>query len=179
MHLYSSPLPGRGQQGCLRLGTLCLEVETGHNRSYSPLFAGEEVRQRYPARTARFPQIQSLHRSHRCKSSMDFLPPAKTEAIRSSGERVSRPLLITAGIREPCADVNAFHLFSSFAVNLTVKPPYQNRICLPHIAGKRKRAAPKRCCPLVSLHKYKIENAAPIFLPCPKTTILRAAFPRR
>ena len=27
--------------------------------------------------------------------------------------------------------------------------------------------------------KYKIENAAPIFLPCPKTTILRAAFPRK
>lgn len=26
--------------------------------------------------------------------------------------------------------------------------------------------------------KYKIENAAPIFLPSPKTTMLRAAFPR-
>lgn len=112
LHLYYTSARA-GQQGCLCLGTLCLEVETGHNRSYSPLFAGAGSPSACPARTARFPQIQSLHQSHRCKSSMDFLPPAKTERSAPPGERgvKGHTAHIRQGLGSHCADVNAFHLF--------------------------------------------------------------------
>ncbi len=132
LHLYYTSARA-GQQGYLRLGTLCLEVVTGHNRSYSPLFAGAGSPSACPARKARFRKF-NFTPIPPIQSSMDFLPPAK-QAIRSSRGEVSKVIPLTSG-RDSGATAPMSTLFicsSSFAVNLTVKPPYQNRIRLPHI----------------------------------------------
>ena len=127
LHLYYTSARA-GQQGCLRLGTLCLEVETGHNRSYSPLFCRRRKSVSVSCKDGPLSANSIFTPIPPMQKQYGFSTACKNRAIRSSrGREVSKIIPLTSG-RDSGATAPMSTLFicsSSFAVNLTVKPPYQ------------------------------------------------------
>ena len=127
LHLYYTSARA-GQQGCLRLGTLCLEVERGHNRSYSPLFCRSRKSVSVSCKDGPLSANSIFTPIPPMQKQYGFSTACKNRAIRSSrGRAVSKAIPLTSG-RDSGATAPMSTLFicsSSFAVNLTVKPPYQ------------------------------------------------------
>lgn len=102
LHLYYTSARA-GQQGCLCLGTLCLEVKTGHNRSYSPLFCRSRKSVSVSCKDGPLSANSIFTPIPPMQKQYGFSTACKNRAIRSSrGERCQRPYRShPAGTREP------------------------------------------------------------------------------